>query len=210
MTRLRIGATQQVSRRMCNEDLDVVPENGTTPSTAQVLRVPGDQDFGASALQQESADCSGLPTTEAEAPKPQQDYATRRSLTQPVTLKLEELAPLADNYAALGKALAQAGDLYRNTPYAGGLLLASGEPNVAPRSTVNSKGLAASVVDRSRIEVWKDGKLKGNSIPSKDLHEVRCREAFVRFRAHRARSQQRRLRAARPARRLHAPRRAAP
>src|SRR5262245_46885606 len=58
------------------------------------------------------------------------DYPTPRSLTGNHEFVWDEDDSPQVNYQQLGRQLAAAGDLYRRPAYAGGLLLASPEPNV--------------------------------------------------------------------------------
>ena len=81
------------------------------------------------------------------------------------------------NYEALGKRLALSGDLFRSPWHGSGLiqLLSS-----AKHATI-SKGadLLPVIVDRVRVLVMKEGKVKGSRINAADLNAMLSREAFL-------------------------------
>lgn len=91
----------------------------------------------------------------------------------------DEGALAVKNYSALGKRLAAAGDLYRNSDYASGLLLASSVPNIAPRPITSGADLAPIILDRVRVKLAKDGKSKGSRIPATHLNTMLRSEAFL-------------------------------
>src|SRR6516164_157238 len=66
------------------------------------------------------------------APGAASDYPTPRAISDGRELVWDEDDLALDNYRALGRRLAAAGDLYRRPAYAGGLLLAPQRPNVEP------------------------------------------------------------------------------
>lgn len=106
------------------------------------------------------------PTEEEGSPEPEpvspgSDYPEPPSLKNTEEFDWYEDKPAVENYANLGEKLAAGGDLYRNTAYAGGLLLASSSKNVPPRPILDGKSLAAVIVDRLRIAVKSGGKIKG-------------------------------------------------
>jgi hypothetical protein len=68
----------------------------------------------------------------------------------------------ADNYRMLGEVLAKNGDLFRRPGYASGLLLLLEDGKHA--EITKGAELAPVIVDRVRVEVWKDGKKKGSKI----------------------------------------------
>lgn len=81
------------------------------------------------------------------------------------------------NYEALGERLARSGDLFRSPRHGSGLLqlLSNGK-----HATI-SKGadLLPVVVDRVRVLVMKDGKVKGSRINAADLNAMLRSEAFL-------------------------------
>lgn len=81
------------------------------------------------------------------------------------------------NYEALGERLALSGDLFRSSRHGSGLLqlLSNGK-----HATI-SKGadLLPVVVDRVRVLVMKDGKVKGSRINAADLNAMLRSEAFL-------------------------------
>jgi hypothetical protein len=95
-----------------------------------------------------AADCSNEGPTGQEGPRPDApeggahraspshppagDYAAPRALADDQELIWDEDDLALDNYRALARRLAAAGDLYRRPAYAGGLLLASPLPNIEP------------------------------------------------------------------------------
>jgi hypothetical protein len=84
-----------------------------------------------------------------------------------------------DNYRALGRRLAAAGDIYRRPGYAGGLLLAPERPNIEPTVIDSSRRLASIVVDRVRVRVLKGGNTRGNRIAANHLSTMLGSEAFL-------------------------------
>jgi hypothetical protein len=81
--------------------------------------------------------------------------------------------------AALGHALAETGDLYRNPAYAGGLVLASPSSRVPVVSITDAGTLAAIISDRHRVRVMKKGKIQGQEIPAKLLKTMLRSEVFL-------------------------------
>jgi len=88
----------------------------------------------------------------------------------------EEPAP--KHYAALGKLLAQSGDLYRRPGYGNGLLLVLSDGKQAPIRT--GADLAPVIVDRVAVAVYLDGKPKGSKLPAPHLNAMLRSEAFLR------------------------------
>ena len=86
--------------------------------------------------------------------------------------------PAAKNYAALGKLLAQGGDLYRRPGYGSGLLIVLPEGKHAQVRT--GPDLAPVVVDRVAVTVYLDGKPKGSKIPAQHLSTMLRSETFLR------------------------------
>ena len=83
----------------------------------------------------------------------------------------------ADNYKALGDRLAKSNDLFRRPGYASGLLLLLNDGKHA----VICKGaeLAPVIVDRVRVEVWKNGKRKGSKLAAAHLNTMLGTETFL-------------------------------
>src|SRR5271157_2315114 len=83
----------------------------------------------------------------------------------------------ADNNKALGDRLAKSNDLFRRPGYASGLLLLLAEGKHA----LISKGaeLAPVIVDRVRVEVWKNGKKTGSRIAAAHLSTMLGTETFL-------------------------------
>ena len=90
-----------------------------------------------------------------KAASPESDYPVPSSLNPAEEFIWNEDADAVDNYVKLGEKLAAGGDLYRNTAYAGGLLLASNSKNVPPKPILDGRALAAVIVDRIRVRVQK-------------------------------------------------------
>lgn len=110
---------------------------------------------------------------------PSSDYPTPASLDDKTEFVWNEDEAGVDRYGALGERLAARGDLYRNTDYACGLLLASKSPNVPLRLIQEGRVLASVIVDRIRVKTIKDGKTKGTRVPSADLGTMLASEAFL-------------------------------
>jgi hypothetical protein len=107
------------------------------------------------------------------------DYGTPLAVHDEEELIWNEGGLLGHNYAALGRRLAAAGDLYRRPGYADGLLLVSTQPRIGPIVVDTPRRLAAIVADRVRVRVMKAGKARGNHIPYADLGTVLGTELFL-------------------------------
>jgi len=81
------------------------------------------------------------------------------------------------NYSNLGQRLADCDDLYRCPEYAGGLLVVLNDGD--HRRITTAKALAAIVVDRVPVQVYKDGKPKGGRIPAAHLDTMLRAEIFL-------------------------------
>lgn len=110
---------------------------------------------------------------------PSSDYPVPASMKSTEEFEWNEDDAAVENYVNLGEKLAAGSDLYRNTAYAGGLLLASKSANVPPRVILDGRSLAAVIVDRIRVKVKKGGNLKGSRIPSSDLGTMLASEIFL-------------------------------
>jgi hypothetical protein len=113
----------------------------------------------------------------SSAPPP--DFPPARAVWDRQVLDWCEDIPLVENAVALGKRLAEAGDLYRASGYAGGLILGSGFPNVPPTAIKDPALLASVIADRQRVRVLKDGDVRSNSVPIKHLKTLLRSEAFL-------------------------------
>lgn len=119
----------------------------------------------------------------APAPNGPIDYPTPPALLNTEVLVWDEDDFPANNFVALGRRLAAAGDIYRRPNYAGGLLLASDQPNIDPVVIDTGCRLGAIIADRLRVRVLKAGNTRGNRIPSAHLKTMLSSEAFLqRFR----------------------------
>src|SRR5262249_41697273 len=92
----------------------------------------------------------------------------------------DEGRPDVENYAALGRRLAETGDLYRTTEYGGGLLLVPDVPEAAAVPIRTARQLAPLVVDRVRVQVARGGKTWGGHISATHLNTMLASEAFLR------------------------------
>jgi len=111
---------------------------------------------------------------------PVSDYPEPPSLSyQEEKFEWHEDKDAVENYVNLGEKLAAGGDLYRNTAYAGGLLLAAKSGNIPPKPILDGRALAPVIVDRLRIRVMKGGEAKGSRIPSSDLGTMLATEVFL-------------------------------
>lgn len=81
------------------------------------------------------------------------------------------------NYQALGQRLAESGDLFRNPSHGGGLvqLLTNGRT----ASITKAADLLPVIVDRVKVLVMKDGKVKGSRINAADLNAMLKSESFL-------------------------------
>ena len=88
----------------------------------------------------------------------------------------------ADNYTALGRRLADSGDVFRSNLHGNGLLLVLPDGNHVP--ITKGAELMPVIVDRLRVRVFKDSKPKGSTIPAAHLNAMLKSEAFLsQFRA---------------------------
>jgi len=110
---------------------------------------------------------NGKPLAEA---KPQAN-------TSAAELTWNEDSHAAENYAALGTRLAATGNVYRNAAYGNGLLLVL--PGGRHVSIAKGLDLLPIIVDRLRVRVMKDGKVKGSTIPAAHLSAMLKSEKFL-------------------------------
>ena len=92
-------------------------------------------------------------------------------------LDWNEEDPPQVNYGNAGKRLAASDDLYRYADYAGGLLLVLNGGD--HRRITTAKALAAIIVDRVQVQVYKNGKPKGGRISSAHLDTMLQAEVFL-------------------------------
>ena len=98
-----------------------------------------------------------------------------RPMPSPADFVWDEDAHAADNYAALGKRLANCNGLFRGPEY--GLIVV--RPGIRHIEIMKGADLFPIVVDRVRVTVIKDGKNKGSQIPSAHLNAMLKAEAFL-------------------------------
>jgi hypothetical protein len=115
----------------------------------------------------------------ASSSAPPPDYPPARAVWNREVLDWIEDAPLVENAVALGKRLAEAGDLFRASGYANGLILGSAFPNIPPTPIKDPALLAAVIADRQRVRVLKDGNIRGNAVPLKHLKTLIKSESFL-------------------------------
>ncbi len=108
------------------------------------------------------------------------DYPVPPALAGVGEIEWDDDRDPVDNYVALARSLAAAGDLYRRPAYADGLLLASPDPAVPPVEIVGGKRLAAVIVDRVRVRVIRAGRMRGSMVPGTHLATMLASEAFLR------------------------------
>jgi hypothetical protein len=112
------------------------------------------------------------------------DFPRARSLERGVEFTWDEDKAPVVNYFTLGRTLAETGDVFRNSAYSGGLILASEHPNIPPIPIQDPAQLLAVILDRVVIKVIKDGKSKGGAISAVHLRTMLRSEAFLQcFRA---------------------------
>jgi hypothetical protein len=112
-------------------------------------------------------------------PTPPRDFPEPRAVTHHGVYDWFEDRPAVETYVQFGRSLARAGDLYRNSNYGGGLLLAAALPHVPPTPISTAAALDPLVADRLRVRVLKEGKVKGTSVPTRHLKTMLGSEAFL-------------------------------
>jgi hypothetical protein len=127
-------------------------------------------------IAEQNGHCAVRPGSMEPAPS---DYPTPHSVLDADELMWDEDAQPVENYRALGQRLAATGDLYRRPGYASGLLLASDKPNIDPVVIDDASRLAAIVVDRVRVRVFKAGRSRGTRIPASHLGTMLVSEVFL-------------------------------
>jgi hypothetical protein len=106
------------------------------------------------------------------------DYPTPAALSSDGHHIWNEDCDAADNYFALGLALAATGDIFRQPGYASGLLLGSPTEAVPPQEIVTGTRLASVIADRLRIRVLKEGRSR-SAIPACHLATMLNCEVFL-------------------------------
>lgn len=135
---------------------------------------------------EESIPVNGEPSEEVVVDAGVQTVASKSDFPTPAVLEPDsqpfiwsEDAPVAENYSKLGTRLAEAGDLYRSSAYAGGLLLASKCPMVPPLPITKALDLSPIIADRVRVQVVKDGKPKSGRIANAHCNIMLASEVFL-------------------------------
>jgi hypothetical protein len=146
-----------------------VPTEGFASGHERAEQTPAD------ARPATSGEHSRLP----EVPQEAVDFPAAPSLTNTDEFTWDENKPPVENYVGIGKALAQAGDLFRSSTYAGGLVLASRHPNVPPMSVNDAGSLLPVILDRLRVNVVSGGKPMGRTIRAVHLRTMLKSEAFL-------------------------------
>lgn len=161
---------------------DLVPLNGSPQSTMLALPPPANGSANPDTSGQE-ANASVRNTRRSGTTDPpgyRPDYPEPMALKADVEVTWDENVPLAANFAELGRQLFKCGDLYRATPYGGGLIFTSPAPNIPPTPVEAPGQLEAILADRLPVKVIsKDGKLKGWGVPAKHLKTMLASEAFL-------------------------------
>jgi hypothetical protein len=83
----------------------------------------------------------------------------------------------ATNYAALGRELASSGDIYRSAVYGNGLILLLADG--VQVAVTKGADLLPVIVDRLRVRVLKNGKIKGSTIAAAHLNAMLKSETFL-------------------------------
>lgn len=161
---------------------DRVPRNGSPQFTMLALPPPANGSSNPDTSGQE-ANASVRNTRRsgaAEPPGHRPDYPPPIALKTRDEVTWDESVPVVANFAEVGRRLAKCGDLYRATPYGGGLVFASPAPNIPPTPVKAPGQLEAILADRLPVKVIsKDGKLKGWGVPAKHLKTMLASEAFL-------------------------------
>jgi hypothetical protein len=157
------------------------PLDGATPARILDRLAPTGDDSGTRSLDGRPVPPGEPDACAAEpAPRPSpSDYPEPRVLKNRDVFEWHEDGSVAENYAGLGRRLAAAGDLFRNTGYAGGLLLGSPVPHVDPAPIRDAAMLAPVIADRQAVRVFKDGKSRGTAVPDRHLKAMLRSEVFL-------------------------------
>jgi hypothetical protein len=165
---------------MGSENNSIALYQGPTPG-ANLPRLARDASCNGSSFN-DDADCEAEDRPVFGQPRqtvPSSQYPIPRSLSNTDVFEWDERRPLPENLSGLGQQLAQSGDLFRNTGYGEGLLLASSVPQIPPTKILDASILDAIVTDRLRIRVVKDGKFKGSALSTRVLKVALASESFL-------------------------------
>ncbi len=165
---------------MTPESREIVPVNGTPrPTDAPTETGQGSAGRTTSDRTSYASDQAYVDARRAPSSSPSPDYPPPRAVWDRESFDWFEDTPPVENAVGLGRRLAGAGDLYRATPYAGGLVLGSAFPNIPPTLIKDPGQLAAVIADRQRVRVIKKGNVTGNSVPPRHLRTLLASEAFL-------------------------------
>jgi hypothetical protein len=165
---------------MGSENNSIALYQGPTPG-ANLPRLARDASCNGSSFN-DDADCEAEDRPVFGQPRqtvPSSQYPIPRSLSNTDVFEWDERRPLPENLADLGNHLAQSGDLFRNTGYGEGLLLASPDPHIPSTKILDASTLDSIVTDRLRVRVVKDGKYKSSALPARVLKVALTSELFL-------------------------------
>ena len=175
---------------MTIENHPAAPRNGATRGVIAALLTPtvSDRNAGVGDYPSPTLEATRDRSAASAAPNPPApDYPTPPALLALLgasTFDWFDDRPVVENFAALGRRLALAGDLYRAGPYAGGLLLASPDPHIPPAPVTDAAALTPIILDRLRVRVLKGGNVTGRAVPDRWLKAMlRCESFLQQFRA---------------------------
>ena len=117
-------------------------------------------------------------STEPETPSPP-DYPEPAALKDKAPFTWDEKYSPVEHYRELGRRLAAFDGLYRAPGYASGLIFAPEQTSIPVTVIDTAHKLAAIIIDKLRVEIWKEGKLRGHLIPSRHLNLMLASEAFL-------------------------------
>ena len=130
--------------------------------------------MGSNNTDEEAAGVAG-----GEIDRPPSDYPLPLVLSAREVLIWDEDGSPEQNYPALGRRLAAAGDLFRLAGHDGGLLLATTAPGVPPKPVSDAMALAPVVVDRVPVRVVKAGRATGSRISNGHFGTMLRSELFL-------------------------------
>ena len=107
------------------------------------------------------------------------DYAIPAVLNKEESHLFNVDAPPDRKYQALGRRLAQFGDLFRHPRHGSGLILVVDGIATEQKPVVKVKELLAVIADRLRITVIQGGKSKGGRIPAPEVATMLASEVFL-------------------------------
>jgi hypothetical protein len=121
----------------------------------------------------------GRTETACDITLPSQDFPAPPALSATADFIWDDGLPAAENYAAFGRVLNAAGDLFRVADYGGGLILVSGSSTVRAEPITEGRRLAAVALDRVRVRHVKEGRVKGRTVPASHLSPMLRAECFL-------------------------------